>query len=32
MRYYRIRDEVGNTHLTVENDPGILVSLTDLND
>ena len=32
MRYYRIRDEVGNTHLTVENDPGILVSLTDLNE
>lgn len=32
MRYYRIRDEGGNTHLTVEVDSGTLVSLTELND
>ena len=32
MRYYRIRDDIGNVHLTVESDPGKLVSLTALND
>ena len=32
MRYYRMRDSRGDTHLTVETQPGTLSSLTSLND
>ena len=31
MRYYRIRDSRGDTHLTTETQPGTLSSLTSLN-
>ena len=32
MRYYRIRDEAGQIHMTVETDPGSLTSLTARNE
>jgi 2-dehydro-3-deoxy-D-arabinonate dehydratase len=32
MRYYRIRDSQGSTHLLAEKEPGKLVSLTSIND